>query len=134
MRYSDERKGGSEVRISYYSDTDTLYIDLKEVPGAGTRECMDDLVIDVDSEGKPVGIEIEHASETVDLSHLKTEGLTSTRIIYDPLGSLHNLPASGTIAPEAVAAAPFQMRVTGNGESARIVSELLGQETEELLR
>lgn len=122
------------MRISYYSDTDTLYIDLKEIPGANVRECMDDFVVDVDSEGKPVGIEIEHASETVDLSHLKTEGLTSTRIIYEPPGSPHNLPASGIIAHEALAATTFQMRIVGHGESERIVSELLRQQTEELLR
>jgi uncharacterized protein YuzE len=122
------------VRISYYPDTDTLYIDLKEVPGANIRECMDDFVVDVNSEGKPVGIEIEHASETVDLSLLKTEGLTPIRIIYDPPSSLHNLPGSGIVTPEALTATNFHMHVVGNGDSARIVSELLQEQTEELLR
>ncbi len=122
------------MRISYYPDTDTLYIDLKEVPGADTLECMDDFVVDVDSEGKPVGIEIEHASETVDLSHLKTEGLTSMRITYEPLSSLHNVPHSGYVTPEVSAVPNFQVSVLGNGESALIVRQLLHEQAEELLR
>ena len=122
------------MRISYYSDTDTLYIDLKDVPGADTRECMDDFVVDVDQEGKPVGIEIEHASEKVDLSHLNTEGQTSMRITYDLPSSLQHLSRSRYVTPEALAATNFHMRVFGNGESARIVSELLDRRIEEVLR
>jgi uncharacterized protein YuzE len=63
------------MRLSYYPETDTLYIDLKEAPGADTREVAQDVVIDLDADGRTVGIEIEHASEKVNLSRLETEGL-----------------------------------------------------------
>lgn len=61
------------MRVSYYPDTDTLYIELSEAPGASTRECAKDLVVDLDINGVPAGIEIEHASEKVDLYCLHWE-------------------------------------------------------------
>jgi uncharacterized protein YuzE len=63
------------VRFSYYPDTDTLYIDLLDRPGADVLEVAADFVVDVDSGGRPVGIELEHASERIDLSKLEVEGL-----------------------------------------------------------
>lgn len=63
------------MRFSYYPDTDTLYIDLLDRPGADVEEIAADFVVDVDAEGTPVGIEIEHASERTDLSRLEVEGL-----------------------------------------------------------
>jgi uncharacterized protein YuzE len=63
------------VKFSYYSETDTLYIDLLDRPGADVLEIATDFVVDVDANGTPVGIEVEHASEQVDLSRLEVEGL-----------------------------------------------------------
>lgn len=63
------------MKFSYYPDTDTLYIDLLDRPGADMLEVSTDFVVDVDTEGTPVGIEIEHASERTNLSRLKIEGL-----------------------------------------------------------
>lgn len=64
------------MKLSYYPETDTLYIDFKDEPGADTREVAQDVVIDLNAGGGIVGVEIEHASEKVDLSRLETEGLT----------------------------------------------------------
>lgn len=58
------------MKINYYKDTDTLYIDLSDSPGEDTIECAPDVVIDLGVDGKPVGIEIEHASEKTDVSAL----------------------------------------------------------------
>lgn len=63
------------MKFSYYPDTDTLYIDLLGRPGADVTEVSTDFVVDVDADGTPVGIEIEHASERADLSRLEVEGL-----------------------------------------------------------
>lgn len=63
------------MKVNYYPDTDTLYIDLSNRPGADAVEATTDLVVDVDEEGAPVGIEIEHAGEKIDLSRLVVEGL-----------------------------------------------------------
>lgn len=71
------------MRFDYYPETDSLYIELKPgrerreqggsqvIAGEGDRE----LVIDVDADGVPTGIDIHSfASEIVDLSKLEVEG------------------------------------------------------------
>ena len=63
------------MKISYYSETDTLYIELNEGYGTHTRQCAKDVAIDVGSDNEPIGIEIEYASKKTDLSRLKTDGL-----------------------------------------------------------
>lgn len=59
------------MKVQYYPETDTLYIDLAERPGADTQEVAPGVVLDFDAEGRLVGIEIDHASKVVDLSHLE---------------------------------------------------------------
>ena len=55
------------MRFEYVADTDTLYITLREGPGSGAQEVADGVVLDLDAEGRVVGIEMEHASERADL-------------------------------------------------------------------
>jgi len=61
------------MKLHYYPDTDSLYIDLNARPSADSREIAEGLVVDFDSEGRAVGIDIQHASEIVDLKTLETE-------------------------------------------------------------
>ncbi len=64
------------MRLSYHPDTDALYIHLNEKPGADVVEVADGVVVDVDEQGVPVGIDIDaNASKVVDLSRLEIEGL-----------------------------------------------------------
>ena len=58
------------MRIEYFPDTDSLYIDLAERPGVDTREVGDGIVIDIDEGGHPVGIDIDQASQYLDLQTL----------------------------------------------------------------
>ena len=58
------------MRIEYFPDTDSLYIDLAERAGVDTIEIGDGLVIDVDADGRPVGIDIDQASKHLDLRTL----------------------------------------------------------------
>jgi uncharacterized protein YuzE len=51
------------MKVLYYPDTDTFYIELKEVPSVESEEIADGVVVDYDENGEVVGIEIEHASE-----------------------------------------------------------------------
>ena len=62
------------MRIEYFPDTDTLYIDLAERAGVDTCGVVDGVVIDIDADGHPVGIDIDQASKhlalrTLDLTH-----------------------------------------------------------------
>ena len=63
------------MKFHYYQETDSLYIDLAERPGADSREIAPGVVLDFDAEGKLVGIDIDHASQVVNLSRLETEDL-----------------------------------------------------------
>jgi len=63
------------MKFHYYPDTDSLYIDLSEKVGAEVREVAPGVVIDFDVEGHIVGIDIDHASQFVDLSRIETESL-----------------------------------------------------------
>ena len=58
------------MRIEYYPETDSLYIELAARAGVDTREIDDGIVIDVDVDGHPVGIDIDQASKHLDLKTL----------------------------------------------------------------
>jgi uncharacterized protein YuzE len=63
------------MKLHYYPETDSLYIDLASAPSADSREISDDLVVDYDQHGRIVGLDIQHASERLDLSKIETEHL-----------------------------------------------------------
>jgi len=58
------------MKLNYYPDTDSLYIDLSEKPSVESREISEGVVLDYDAEGKLVGIDIDNASKKVQLKEL----------------------------------------------------------------
>lgn len=68
------------MKFHYYSETDSLYIDLSEKTSVDSREVAPGVVLDFDAEGHVVGIDIDHASEIVDLSRLEAEALPITSL------------------------------------------------------
>ncbi len=64
------------MKLHYYPETDSLYVEFKAGPGADTREVADGLNVDLDANGDVVGFGIDHASKRLDLSTLETEGLS----------------------------------------------------------
>ncbi|MGH7773500.1 MAG: DUF2283 domain-containing protein [Candidatus Binatia bacterium] len=58
------------MKLNYYPDTDSLYIDLSEQPSAESREISDGVVLDYDAKGNLVGIDIDNASRKVNLKQL----------------------------------------------------------------
>ena len=58
------------MRINYYPDTDSLYIDLSEQPSAETREVSEGINLDYDQGGALVGIDIDNASKKLALKQL----------------------------------------------------------------
>jgi len=63
------------MKFHYYPETDSLYIDLSDKVGAEVREVAPGVVIDFDAEGHIAGIDIDHASQLVDLSRIETGSL-----------------------------------------------------------
>jgi uncharacterized protein YuzE len=63
------------MKLHYYPETDSLYIELKSTPGSETRELAEGLVVDFDADGNVVGLDIDHASAKLDLSRIETIAL-----------------------------------------------------------
>jgi len=66
------------MKFRYYPETDSLYIDLSEETSVDSREVAPGVVLDFDAEGHLVGIDIDRASQTVNLSRLEAEMLPVT--------------------------------------------------------
>ena len=66
------------MKLNYYPETDSLYIDLSEKPSTDSKEISEGIVLDYDAEGNLVGIDIDIASKKV---HLKE--LTLSKLLAD---------------------------------------------------
>jgi uncharacterized protein YuzE len=58
------------MKLKYYPDTDSLYIDLSDKPSTESRELSEGIVLDYDAEGKLVGIDIDNTKNKVNLTKL----------------------------------------------------------------
>jgi len=63
------------MKISYFKDTDTLYIELNSNSSVLSTEVSENVVLDMDNDNRIVGIEIENASKNFDPSSLSIENL-----------------------------------------------------------
>jgi len=63
------------MKINYYPETDSLYIDLSEKTSTESKEISEGVVLDYDSEGNLVGIDIDNASKKVQLKELSLRKL-----------------------------------------------------------
>jgi uncharacterized protein YuzE len=63
------------MKLHYYPETDSLYIELKDQPGAETREVADGVNLDLDADGDLVGFDIDNASKRFDLTKLEAIAL-----------------------------------------------------------
>jgi uncharacterized protein YuzE len=58
------------MKLTYYHETDSLYIDLSEQPSVDSQEISEGIVLDYDASGNLVGIDIDNASTKVQLKDL----------------------------------------------------------------
>lgn len=55
------------MKIRYFTDTDTLYVELNNNLVAETREINENTLIDLDGNGNLVSLTVEHARGVTDL-------------------------------------------------------------------
>jgi uncharacterized protein YuzE len=55
------------MKLSYDQATDSLYIHLADRPSVNSDEVADGVVLDFDSDGALVGIDVQHASLKADI-------------------------------------------------------------------
>jgi uncharacterized protein YuzE len=63
------------MKLSYYPETDSLYIDLSEKTSVESKEISEGVVLDYDAEGKLVGIDIDNAGTKAQLKELSLRKL-----------------------------------------------------------
>lgn len=68
------------MKFQYYPETDSLYIDLSDKVATDSQEAAPGVVLDFDADGHVVGIDIDHASQIVDLSRLEAKALPVTAL------------------------------------------------------
>jgi len=69
------------MKIKYYADTDSLYIDLSEKTSTESLEVAPGIVVDFDESNNIVGIDIDHASKTLNLSNLEITSLPAKKLM-----------------------------------------------------
>lgn len=58
------------MKLNYYPETDSLYIDLSSKTSVTSEEVSNGIVLDYDIEGNIVGLDIDQASKILDLKEL----------------------------------------------------------------
>lgn len=61
------------MKIRYFQDTDTLYIEFRAADVAETRDLDENTLLDIDADGNVCGITVEHAHDRTDVAHLSFE-------------------------------------------------------------
>lgn len=65
------------MKIKYFQETDTLYIELREAEVSETRDLDEDTLVDIDHQGAICAITIEHASERADIPRFSFEQIAA---------------------------------------------------------
>jgi uncharacterized protein YuzE len=58
------------MKIACHADTDSLYVEFTERPSVESTEIAAGVVVDFDGQGRVVGIDIDNASNKVDLDRV----------------------------------------------------------------
>ena len=58
------------MRMNYYPETDSLYIDLSSKPSVDSREVSEGIVLDYGADGNLVGIDIDQASSKLEIKEI----------------------------------------------------------------
>jgi uncharacterized protein YuzE len=61
------------MKIKYFQDTDTLYIEFRTAEVAETKDLDENTLLDFDSDGNICGITVEHASERAEIPKFSYE-------------------------------------------------------------
>jgi len=65
------------MKIKYFQDTDTLYIEFKSTVVSETRDLDENTLLDLDAEGNVCSITVEHARDRADISQFSFEQIAA---------------------------------------------------------
>ncbi len=65
------------MKVKYFQDTDTLYIEFRETEAAETRDLDENTLLDIDREGNICAITVEHAKERTNIPQFSFEQIAA---------------------------------------------------------
>jgi uncharacterized protein YuzE len=65
------------MKIQYFEDTDTLYIEFRDRDITESKDLDENTVLDLDADGNVCAITLEHASHRTDVHRLTVEGIAA---------------------------------------------------------
>ena len=65
------------MKIKYFQDTDTLYIEFKPTPVSESRDLDENTLLDLDADGNVCGITVEHARDRADIPKFSFEQIAA---------------------------------------------------------
>ena len=66
------------MKVRYFNDTDTALLEFSDNEVAETREISENIYIDLDSNGNPVSMTLEHARVTAHLPDISYQQIEKT--------------------------------------------------------
>ena len=65
------------MKIKYFQETDTLYIEFRAVHAAETRDLDENTLLEVDEQGRVCALTMEHASQRTDIPGFSYEQIAA---------------------------------------------------------
>jgi len=65
------------MKIKYFQDTDTLYIEFRAEAVAETRDLDENILLDIDAKGNIVAITVEHARDRAEFPYFSFEQIAA---------------------------------------------------------
>jgi uncharacterized protein YuzE len=65
------------MKIRYFTDTDTLLVEFRDVPVVETRDLDENTILELDAQGNVCAITIEHASQRAGAPDFTYEQVTA---------------------------------------------------------
>jgi uncharacterized protein YuzE len=65
------------MKIKYFADTDTLYIEFRQATVLETRDLDENTILDMDRDGNICALTIEHARERTEIPSFSYEQVTA---------------------------------------------------------
>ena len=65
------------MKVQYFPDTDTLYIEFRDRDIAQSKDLDENTVLDLDADGNVCAITFEHAGDRTDVQRLTVEGIAA---------------------------------------------------------
>ena len=65
------------MKIKYFQDTDTLYIEFRTAEVAETKDLDENTLLDIDDKGDIVAITVEHARERAEIPQFSFEQIAA---------------------------------------------------------